>query len=661
MLWGAITKRPNSVVATVLGQLDHGPTFYLVATAFLLVVYAPSLSIPPRADEFFVIYGFQAYSGLIDTVLNTYSWPRTLLGGDVHMFRPLGHALMAAEWSLFGYRFWLYQLAAVLLHGLVATQLFLILRRILRIGFSVACGLVIWCTCFPLAGEAVMWDQTTEIVLFGVFLLAALYHWWQVEPLRHFAALPYVYFVLAALTIDQGSVLAAFAAYCAAVALVGHFRAWESSALRFYLGNAVVAGVLVLAIQGLSYLDLIRTGHSLADFNEAVTSSSSLIESLGNSFRVAWFWLAPFFVPAHFQFIAGHRMIIAHVPWSLVFRLVNWLLLGGLAIGLIEMLLQISARREKIRIPWPIVALLAVLCGSYILLFTFGRIAQKGMQVVTNELYVAYPFGLYIAILLGTAFVIGSKDRMARIANRIAIAAVLGIGLMQAGSLTFAANQMKKYFANDNALYDAVLTASREGLATSPYTFTFSFEQPCKTNYVLPFMYGLLGLDHDVTLAEAVFPRWYRPDGGETLLACPTADASTPVDIRSDFENSSHPAKLAFEDTDDPNSFMEALLPTKVEVELRKPVSLQGYTLSSRASGARMPAKWRVFSLENGKGLQLIDEQSETTWQAYQTRRYKLAAPVQTQHVIFEFTVGLSGILRIDKMHLDVADAESKR
>ena len=204
MLRGAMTKRPNSVVATVLGQLDHGPTFYLVATAFLLVVYAPSLSIPPRADEFFVIYGFQAYTGLIDTVLNTYSWPRTMLRGDLHMFRPLGHALMAVEWSLFGYRFWLYQFAAVLLHGLVATELFVILRRILRIGFPVACGLVIWCTCFPLAGEAVMWDQTTEIVLFGVFLLAALYHWWQVEPLRRFAALPYVYFVLAALTIDQG-------------------------------------------------------------------------------------------------------------------------------------------------------------------------------------------------------------------------------------------------------------------------------------------------------------------------------------------------------------------------------------------------------------------------------------------------------------------------
>ena len=255
MLRGAMTRRPNSVVATVLGQLDHGPTFYLVATAFLLVVYAPSLSIPPRADEFFVIYGFQAYTGLIDTVLNTYSWPRTMLGGDVHMFRPLGHTLMAVEWSLFGYRFWLYQFAAVLLHGLVATQVFVILRRILRIGFPVACGLVIWCTCFPLAGEAVMWDQTTEIVLFGVFLLAALYHWWQVEPLRRFAALPYVYFVLAALTIDQGSVLAAFAAYCAVVALVGYFRAWEASALRFYLGNAVIAGY---AGAGNSGLELFR-------------------------------------------------------------------------------------------------------------------------------------------------------------------------------------------------------------------------------------------------------------------------------------------------------------------------------------------------------------------------------------------------------------------
>ena len=145
------------------------------------------------------------------------------------------------------------------------------------------------------------------------------------------------------------------------------------------------------------------------------------------------------------------------------------------------------------------------------------------------------------------------------------------------------------------------------------------------------------------------FPAGIRPEGGETLLACPTADASTPVDIRSNFENSSHPAKLAFEDTEDPNSFMEASLPAKVEVELGKPVSLQGYTFSSRASGTRMPTKWRVFSLENGKGLQLIDERSETTWQAYQTRRYNLATPARTKGIVFEFTDGLGGALRIDK------------
>ena len=311
--------------------------------------------------------------------------------------------------------------------------------------------------------------------------------------------------------------------------------------------------------------------------------------------------------------------------------------------------------------PWPVVALLAVLCVSYILLFTFGRVAQRGIQIVTSELYVAYPFGFYIAILLGTAFVIGSKDRMVRNANRIAVAAVLGIGLMQAVSLTFAANQMRKYFANDNALYDAVLTASREALPTAPYTFTFSFEQPCKTNYVLPFMRGMvLELDHDVTLAEAVFPRWYRQEGGETLLACPTADASIPVDIRGNFENGSHPAKLAFEDTEDPNSSMEPSLPAKVEVGLGKPVSLKGYTFSSRASGRGMPSKWRVFSPENGKGLQLIDERSETTWQAYQTRRHNLATPAQTKGIVFEFTDGLGGALRIDRIHLDVTGEESR-
>ena len=170
----------------------------------------------------------------------------------------------------------------------------------------------------------------------------------------------------------------------------------------------------------------------------------------------------------------------------------------------------------------------------------------------------------------------------------------------------------------------------------------------------------VLELDHDVTLAEAVFPRWYRQEGGETLLACPTADASIPVDIRGNFENGSHPAKLAFEDTEDPNSSMEPSLPAKVEVGLGKPVSLKGYTFSSRASGRGMPTKWRVFSPENGKGLQLIDERSETTWQAYQTRRHNLATPAQTKGIVFEFTDGLGGALRIDKIHLDVTGEESR-
>jgi hypothetical protein len=243
-------------------------------------------------------------------------------------------------------------------------------------------------------------------------------------------------------------------------------------------------------------------------------SQANLLQLVKYPFLVARFWLDAFFVPSAHQFYAGGRMGIGP---SESFGFWYWLNLCVVIILLFN-----AARCAVLQLKNPendalrIVTLVAMLAFGYAALFAAGRVAENGPEFALHTgLYVAYPFSVFVVLILGVFLRFEPIYRFRLLTVVSSIVSIVFIGLMQWYPLASVDDRMRIHYANDNALYRSVL--SSVAAAPNPYTFTFSFKEPCSTNRVLPWLWN-------ETIAEATFPRWYRAKGGEVTLKCPVAD-----------------------------------------------------------------------------------------------------------------------------------------
>lgn len=104
----------------------------LLIIAFISILYFPSLTHPPRSDQWSFLVDTIDNHTAFDTFKNSYSYNRTrvIAIGDTALFRPLLFLLLSLEKGIFGNNFRFIQAIGIMLHILVVLLLFIIMNQI---------------------------------------------------------------------------------------------------------------------------------------------------------------------------------------------------------------------------------------------------------------------------------------------------------------------------------------------------------------------------------------------------------------------------------------------------------------------------------------------------------------------------------------------------
>lgn len=208
----------------------------------LWVVYAPSLSHMPRADQWYFLIDTIDQHKFWDIFAHNYSYSRTrkVMPGDAELYRPLLFAVLAAEKAIFDADFAAYQAVGICLHWGVVCMLLLLLRT-LQIFSAETNGDVSpspspWIRRLPPYGiclffalnkavqDLVIWTHLHGYLVFLMFLLASL-----ILLLRYIRYVPswkspllwgsWALALLSAFTYEMGQLYALMAGLFLAVAL----------------------------------------------------------------------------------------------------------------------------------------------------------------------------------------------------------------------------------------------------------------------------------------------------------------------------------------------------------------------------------------------------------------------------------------------------------
>lgn len=117
--------RPGRRIVTVAAVL--------VLFALLVAVYRPSFGHIPRADHWWYLHQTRGHNDFVNVFARTWSYNRTLCGGDYGLFRPVFFALFALEKHLFGHDWAWWQRVGVGLHAAVVGLFLLLVRRLLAL------------------------------------------------------------------------------------------------------------------------------------------------------------------------------------------------------------------------------------------------------------------------------------------------------------------------------------------------------------------------------------------------------------------------------------------------------------------------------------------------------------------------------------------------
>jgi len=153
--------------------------FFILIILINALIYYPALSHPGRSDQIVYLTETAGQTNFFEIIQNTYSYnrTRTFMPGDDFLFRPLFFTVLAAEKSLWGYDFRLWQMTGIALHVLV---IFLLLKVLLYIRRDWTAWL--WALHFSAlftTMEMVIWHHVHGYLVFTALLLFALLSYFQ--------------------------------------------------------------------------------------------------------------------------------------------------------------------------------------------------------------------------------------------------------------------------------------------------------------------------------------------------------------------------------------------------------------------------------------------------------------------------------------------------
>lgn len=337
----------------------------------------------PRADQLLFLHDATQYTTW-ELFANAPDWNRVHARGDFVLYRPILYLLLALEYSLYGYNFFLWQLTAVTLHATAVILLFVALTRLVQPYFAAALAALF--ALNVVGAELVLWNHLTAYILFVCFALTAsilAQNYVKGSGKRHLIGAA-AFTCLAIFTYEGGLLLSFLLACVFAVA-----KRWRAMLLLL---------VGPLAYAALNTWNLARHGlhaESIAFEPKAVYYAFHLFAT----------WAAGLVLPMFVELTAGSRTHFHGFTWNLSFgRALNLLAVLALLFPFLLVRWKVHGLR-RLLYATPCVAFLI----SYSLMISIGRAVPRELSYALGaNIYYAYiPVAV---IILGVGFALRSVN-----------------------------------------------------------------------------------------------------------------------------------------------------------------------------------------------------------------------------------------------------------
>jgi hypothetical protein len=486
----------------------------------------------PRADHIAYLHNMWGDDTLHKVVSSAWDWNRERSNGDYILFRPLLYLQLGLFYHFFGYEFWLWQLASLLLH--VAAVLILhscFWQTRLRDTF--------WpfVLALPLAvsqfgAEMVLWTHVSGYLLFVVTALGAfrfLIGYAQGGHLRHGIASLLCAFA-GTFLYETGTLL------CLLIAFFLFARAWARRATfqgdvkrrDIALGVAFLVAGFICPAWGIT--DYLHRYTSLP-FDRSAAGGASVAALL---FQASWYavlqighWLMGFLLPTQFLFSTVSRMVGRSVPWWPVSPLQAVVDVAALLVVLgAGMMIGARVFRQSREFYFSVI-LCALFLYGYSWVIAAGRGISRGLDYVFfNNIYYAHIAYAAIGAVICTGLLLwrdepraakpslrGLRFASMRAASPGPVAFVLGmltVAAVNAESVATASSRYRYQYAPDLLEIVAAVRDWHGRAAGKPDAY-FVVGQSCRGNEVLDWFDTSVvqrgkGWAPPATFADALFP-----------------------------------------------------------------------------------------------------------------------------------------------------------
>jgi len=367
---------------------------------FNLIVYWPSLKHMPRGDHLSYLGQVASQKDWITLVIRNMEINRggNLFDGDTWLFRPFLYALLGAERFLFGYSFYLWQLAGVVLHLFFLWSLWKLLTLINE--NWVAFLFTAFFSVSPVAMDLVIWSHING------YLVALILMFLAVRNCLLFLRQQITFkkmLCINVLMLTVASLFCEFSVFFTMGLIIFLWRTWpQNREDKKWIGMLFIPIIVFFVFNLANWLTLYYT--SLVKQGGYVIQGAMLSRGLV-SFPVVflrWFSMVAF--PFQYEICIGERNIVHASKYFNLLSVLNiFLFIKGLFI-LEKNRKLLKGRGEARNLFLLFIGLVLILC----FVFSLFRIGPRSISYLRQSLYWAYFFW---AFLITAIYVLVSHGR----------------------------------------------------------------------------------------------------------------------------------------------------------------------------------------------------------------------------------------------------------
>ena len=507
-------------------------SIWCIAVALIVFwAYYPSLFHAPRADQILYLHFVDGINDLKDLTLGSYAFNRTQ-SGDFILFRPILYFLLGFEKWLFGYKFWAWQLAGIVLHIFVLSALFLNLlvycngsSRALQIAFLVTLLFGVQ----YISMEMVVWHHISGYLLFTLFLLLSIFFFQKYQTSRKASdlALCFTVTLVSAFTYELGNIVAfLYSAFTFFRMLSGIDSDKKQGIIRFGPVLLFILAPIAYILASLADMSLhgdIAVLLGRVDFLADPDGGSRSYGILSKFIYVAFYtflymliWSVGGIIPGSYTLNPESRITLSNeLQFSTIVIPIIILIIVNLSIVFHGKKFDRKILSER---KWQIL-LLFVIIGSYTSLIVYGRGVTRGfMATLSGNSYYAYICNAVVFLLLFQIFSsLVKRSGLSEYSFKLS-----HYFLVFSFVFLIVVNAYKVYTLNETmmTLTKPWLSTLNESYAlirehSGSQNFSFRVEDSCEANPVVTWF-----KNGDNTISQLVFPKFYNTENPVHEISC---------------------------------------------------------------------------------------------------------------------------------------------